>query len=76
MLMAFPRHIQNEAKDYILLGHLYLLVHKWITSIDVTTRSASASHGVRICCIHTNTNLNCATTVFNCIFQELFLFDG
>jgi len=51
--MTFQRHIQNEAKDCILLGHLYLPVHKWITNIDATTRSASASHGVRICCIHT-----------------------
>ena len=74
--MTFPRHIQNEAKDCTLLGYLYLLVHNWITSIDATTRSVSASHGVKICCIHTNTKLNCAATVFNYIFQELFLFDG
>jgi hypothetical protein len=46
MLMTFSRHFQNEAKDYILLGHLYLLVHKRFTSIDVTDRSAMVSEYV------------------------------
>jgi hypothetical protein len=74
--MTFPRHMQNEDEDCTLLVHLYLLAHKWMTSTDAKTRSASASQGVRIFCIHTSTHLNCAAARFNSIFQELFVFDG
>jgi hypothetical protein len=66
--------MKNEGEDSALLEHLCSLMHKLMTSTDTIIRFSSASHGVRICCIHTNTRLNCAATPFKCMFQKLFVF--